>query len=384
MDTLLYYLIKSVLISGLLTGYYFLVLRNRRFHAYNRAYLLGTLVISLVLPWVHFNWSLFSGKTSEPLSKVITRIDYPGPAATAAFYRYLETALVLIVLIGLALLIILVVNILQIRRLKAKNPCRKMADYLLIETDEPAAPFSFLNNLFWKRDADFDDPINQKILQHELAHIRGRHTWDILFVQAVNSLFWINPFFWFIRRELAMIHEFIADTASGVEGDTESFARMLLQSRLNHPSNTKHYLEPIHCFFHSPIKRRLIMITNNTRPTRSMWRKAIALPVILALIVLFSCSKDQQLAQVSPPPPPPQVARVILTAAPSGSLHLISFKSSPLIIKADGKNSQFQGEKNIRLQGEKFELTSVPHTNPVQFTISPKIQVDSANRIGIQ
>ena len=47
------YLAKVVLVSALLFGYYRLFLRNRVFHQYNRYYLLGASLASLVLPLVH-------------------------------------------------------------------------------------------------------------------------------------------------------------------------------------------------------------------------------------------------------------------------------------------------------------------------------------------
>jgi hypothetical protein len=46
------YPLKVTLISGLLYGYYWLFLRNRRFHGYNRAFLLGITLLSPILPLI--------------------------------------------------------------------------------------------------------------------------------------------------------------------------------------------------------------------------------------------------------------------------------------------------------------------------------------------
>ena len=48
--TYLLYPAKVFLCSGILFGYYWLFLRNRRFHHYNRFYLLGSLLLSVILP----------------------------------------------------------------------------------------------------------------------------------------------------------------------------------------------------------------------------------------------------------------------------------------------------------------------------------------------
>ncbi|HEV2355413.1 MAG TPA: M56 family metallopeptidase, partial [Puia sp.] len=164
------------------------------------------------------------------------------------------------------------------------------------------APFSFFSNLFWQQGADVDDPVHRRILDHELSHIRGRHTYDTLFAQLVAAVFWINPFYWLIRRELAMVHEFIADEASLAAGDSEGFAQMLLQAY-----DDGRYLDPSHRFFHSPIKRRLTMITTNRRSAR--WGMLLALPALMAVMTL-SCSKeDAASAQKTPPLPPPPPAQ---------------------------------------------------------------------------
>src|SRR4051812_26748026 len=50
--TFLLYLGKVMLCSGILLGYYWLFLRNKRFHHYNRFYLLATLLFSILLPLI--------------------------------------------------------------------------------------------------------------------------------------------------------------------------------------------------------------------------------------------------------------------------------------------------------------------------------------------
>ena len=49
--TFLLYLGKVMLCSGILLGYYWLFLRNKRFHHYNRFFLQATLLLSVVLPF---------------------------------------------------------------------------------------------------------------------------------------------------------------------------------------------------------------------------------------------------------------------------------------------------------------------------------------------
>jgi hypothetical protein len=290
MDTFVTYLVKSVSVSGLLLIYYLLVLRNRRLHSFNRIYLLGTLLASVALPLIRLDWRPIKGVDRQPLDLLIARIA-PHHTAQPAL-PVMMTVLGGCILFSVLLLLVLTGKIIRLYRFKKRYGFRRMSGYDFIEIKDPRAPFSFLNNLFWRQGTDTEDPVNRKILNHELAHIHGRHTYDNLFSHFLACLFWINPFYWVVRRELSMIHEFIADGACIADGDTESFATMLL-----HAYDEGRYLDPSHSFFHSPIKRRLVMITSSKNSSGHLLRKALVLPALLAVMIL-SCSKEQGAAPV--------------------------------------------------------------------------------------
>lgn len=55
-QTVLLYLLKSTLISGIFIAYYWLALRDKKFHYYNRFYLFSASIISLITPLLNFNW----------------------------------------------------------------------------------------------------------------------------------------------------------------------------------------------------------------------------------------------------------------------------------------------------------------------------------------
>ena len=100
-------------------------------------------------------------------------------------------------------------------------------------------------------------------------------------MNIVLIFFWINPFFWLIQKELSMIHEFIADKEALEDNDINAFAEMILQTiypgqRFSLTNN----------FFHSPLKRRLIMFTKNKNPKASYVSRLLVLP--LAAFVFFA------------------------------------------------------------------------------------------------
>jgi TonB-dependent SusC/RagA subfamily outer membrane receptor len=164
-----------------------------------------------------------------------------------------------------------------------------MGEFYFIETDLEEAPFSFFNNLFWKKSISIEDEGGRKILQHELSHIRQNHSIDRLFSQTICAIFWMNPFNWIIQKELQNIHEFIADRDAVGTGEVDAFAKMLLQ---NYYGN--HFLNPSHSFYYSSIKRRIIMLTTSKIPKYAYLRKVAVLPMLAFILALFSIQLSAQ------------------------------------------------------------------------------------------
>ena len=66
----LIYIIKTIFISGVLFGYYWLFLRNRPFHTFNRYFLLSIPVLSFLLPAFHLNFPSFWNQ-NVPVSPIL-------------------------------------------------------------------------------------------------------------------------------------------------------------------------------------------------------------------------------------------------------------------------------------------------------------------------
>ena len=64
---LLSYLLQVILASGILYAYYHFVLRNNRFHQYNRYFLLLVPVISILVPFLDIP-VYFSSASTDPAS----------------------------------------------------------------------------------------------------------------------------------------------------------------------------------------------------------------------------------------------------------------------------------------------------------------------------
>ncbi|MFM2401252.1 MAG: hypothetical protein RI950_769, partial [Bacteroidota bacterium] len=227
------YLLKSMIYSGIFFGYYTLFLKNTIYHSYNRYYLLASMALSVYFPIVSITFSPIS-KEQLAATPALKYLMYGSNAPVQEVIIPWE-------ILAALLLCYLAFSILRIFRLKAKNSKTQMGEFTFIETDVEEAPFSFFSNLFWKKSISIEDENGQKMLQHELVHIRQKHSWDRLFSQTICAIFWMNPFNWIMQKELQNIHEFIADRDAVGTGEVDAFAKMLLQ---NYYGN--HFLNPSH------------------------------------------------------------------------------------------------------------------------------------------
>ena len=284
------YLLKSMILSGIFFGYYTLFLKNTIYHAYNRFYLLASMALSLAIPF--FKLSMFSVTEEQAAGAKQLLIYLTQLPASPVQEEYIAWEIIVIALISSLFVSYLVYSVLRIFRLKAMNSKTLMGEFTFIETDLDEAPFSFFSNLFWKKSISIEDECGRKILQHELSHIREKHSWDRLFSQLICSVFWMNPFNWIIQKELQNIHEFIADRDAVGTGEVDAFAKMLLKTYYGN-----HFLNPSHSFYYSSIKRRIIMLTTSNIPKYAYLRKVAVLPLLAFILALFSIQLSAQEAK---------------------------------------------------------------------------------------
>jgi hypothetical protein len=73
----------------------------------------------------------------------------------------------------------------------------------------------------------------QAIYRHELSHLRQGNTVEKALLRLVQCLWWMNPAFYLLRKELDLLSEFIADRcASQRLGGIKPYANLLLKVKL--------------------------------------------------------------------------------------------------------------------------------------------------------
>ncbi|MBC9912161.1 M56 family metallopeptidase [Chitinophaga varians] len=290
--TALIYLEKVVLCSALLYGYYHLALRNNRFHQWNRYYLMLITLVSLVTPLLRIPLPNNNEKTAAVLtytSKILTLREPAAAIPTTDPIVYLRIALTVIYAIVVAFLLCrLLAGIFGIRRLIRRSTVQEIPPFRFARHPQVKAPFSFFRYIFWDMDSSLDTPDNKQVLQHELVHLREKHSIDKMLLEVITAVCWINPFFYLIKRELSLVHEFIADQkAAGneVKGYAENILRNAFNSRQFSITND---------FFHPPIKRRIFMLTQFRQPRFSYLRRILVLPLGAAIFCSLAFVVDQR------------------------------------------------------------------------------------------
>ncbi|OJX28560.1 MAG: hypothetical protein BGO86_11505 [Chryseobacterium sp. 36-9] len=279
MEPILLYFGKMILCSAVMFAYYLLFLKDKTFHHYNRFYLLFLVVISLVLPLVKVSY--FTIETNKNLYLLLSGFNQNQSQTTNYDITIYSVLYTIIGVVSIALLIRLIQGILKINSIKNQFPNETIEGIKFYQTNLNNAPFSFFRNLFWKKSIEINSPVGQQILKHEMVHIEQKHSWDKLLMQLAKSIFWFNPVFYFINKEINLIHEYLADKKAVKKSDTKAFAQMLLESHFS--GSVLPVTSP---FLSSNLKKRLTMITKN-QTKYSYARKLFALPILFFMVFAY-------------------------------------------------------------------------------------------------
>jgi TonB family protein len=345
--TVLIYLFKTFLISALLFAYYTLFLKNRPFHTFNRYFLLSVPVLSLLVPIFHFEspsfWNqhtsgspiMLLGVGQGKLEEAVTVYANQHGRSIISWQLILLTLSLLITSI---LFIRLIKSIHFIYMLRGENPYQVLPDATVYFVSEKGTPFSFLKSIFWGNDLDLISEAGDQVLQHELFHVKNNHTVDILMMESLSAIFWFNPFYYLLNREIKAIHEYAADAWVTSKTDTYSYANLLLLK----VSGTA--LPLTHPFFKNQLKRRIAMITRSKNNKSTRFGRFMILPLLAALICIFSFKGNTPLKIFSS-----KTVRVVIDAGHGGEY--IGAVSNGIL------------EKNINLEIAKRIQTLSPDYN---------------------
>ncbi|HTN45164.1 MAG TPA: M56 family metallopeptidase [Flavipsychrobacter sp.] len=265
------YAIQTMVYATLFYAVYALLLKDKPVHRFNRMYLLLSAIMPFVLPLLKFNSFI---QQDSPVTKYLG-IRMPEVSITDAGIAGQQTSYTPEITAGYMAISCIFFAILIYQWMKLNSIVRKaekikMEEYtLLINTRY--GPGSWRHFIFLP-----DATADERIIAHEAAHVRFRHTADFTLISILQCVFWYNPLMHWIKKELKQVHEFEADNA--VSSDTQSYQELLVNHFLQQCQ-----LPFTHSFINHPIKRRIMMLNKNKNGKKQAWRFALTIASVLFL-----------------------------------------------------------------------------------------------------
>ena len=277
MDFLLY---DGKVALALLVFYLFyrFLLKKETFHRFNRVVLVGTAVLSFLLPLciitIHKPIEVAPVvpepaivATEVPAQELVPLVEPAVPwwptALTLLFW-----AGVAFVLARVTLSILSIVRIIRRGRLvREEDGCK------IIVTERDIDPFSWMQYIVLSG-KDWEAP-HESILAHEKAHIGLGHSLEVLLVDILSALQWFNPAIWMLRADLQELHEYEADDAVLRAGtNIKEYQYLLIRKAVS-----KSGYSVANSFNHSILKNRITMMSKSKSPLSRGLRVLYLIPL---------------------------------------------------------------------------------------------------------
>lgn len=286
------FLLKSTISLTIFLAFYYLVLEREKIHQFNRFYLLFSIVISFVIPFLTFEIIKIIPvlEKIEHLNTVTISSVVPENEIQESFIPLEEninfTPYVLWSVYGIISLLLLLrfgKNIWKLISKSKSNPIVKFKSANLVLVDEKTLPHTFFNSIFINIDDHNNRNIEDELYTHELVHVTQKHTLDILFIELIKVIFWYNPLLILYKKCIQLNHEFLADEEIvNTYNNVPFYQSLLLQKGCD---NQTIYLASNLNYLVT--KKRLIMMTKCTSQKIALLKKAAIVPIIAGLIYFF-------------------------------------------------------------------------------------------------
>lgn len=294
------YIIKAILCSAVFVLTYKLLLEKERMHLFNRFYLLSSLLLSCIIPAITFRSATsilpISGNnvlnTNLLQDNGIIEILSSEPSPNYSF----PILLTIYFIITIALLCRFISNLHKILSKARIHETILYKNSKIVLISEDLTPHSFLNYLFINIKEYNNGNIEHEILIHEYAHVQQKHSYDILFMEILQTVVWFNPFVFIYRKAIQLNHEFLADEAViSASQNIVGYQYLLIDKE---KKNTTYNLASQ--FNYSITKKRLIMMTKTTSLKNAFCRQIAIIPVLAFSIFVFSTKSFAQDPAIAP------------------------------------------------------------------------------------
>jgi len=280
----LYYLLEANLYLLIFYGFYRLFLHRETFYASNRYYLLLSSITAFILPILQL------GFLNPKPQAVDEAIAFPPPvlyteaelakmantsiSATIDYTTYLYPIYLFICCFFVLKLILSISKIIHLWLTAKKDRSGKIT---IVELEKEHSAFSFFNLLFIHPQL----AAKQTVLKHEMIHIKQKHSLDILFFEILQIISWFNPAIYFVKKDIKLLHEYIADElTTSTDIQKHEYAMFLIENSFGViPTPLTNQI-----FNQSILKRRINMLNKKRTADWARLRLLLALPLGAAML----------------------------------------------------------------------------------------------------
>ncbi|WP_431133735.1 M56 family metallopeptidase [Psychroserpens mesophilus] len=299
---MLHYILQVVAFQLGFLIIYDVFLRKETFFNWNRIYLLITALLSVIVPFIKIE----SIKTIIP-EKFVIRLPeviignltesssvHPEIANLAGITIEPEPISIwnIILFSGMCMAFLtLIFKVFKLVVLASKHPKRWSNNLLIIKLINSNAAFSFFHYVFIGENINIRD--RDSILEHEMVHVKQKHTLDLLFFEVLRILFWFNPLVYIYQNRISELHEFIADAkAVKFKNKAEYYNNLLAQV---FETQNFSFVNPF--FKQSLIKKRILMMSKTKSKQIHVLKYALLLPLVSTMLV-YTSSYAQEKTEV--------------------------------------------------------------------------------------
>ena len=281
------YILKSSVCLAAFYLFYRLLLSRETFHCFNRIALLGVIILSVAIPFIRI-------MTDEPVAiqRPLQNLEYLLQMAQMQTEIQVQTSqsfwlplLFVVYLVGCVFFFVrFLYSTIRICRMIGMGEKQVLPDgSKLVVTDETVCPFSWMGYIVISQ-KDMEES-GEEILTHEMAHIRARHSVDMLICSFCVILQWFNPAVWLLKQELENIHEYEADESVINHGvDAKQYQLLLIKKAVG----SQRFTSMANSFNHSKLKKRITMMLKRKSNPWARLKYLYVLPLTAVAVVAFA------------------------------------------------------------------------------------------------
>ncbi len=290
MGSFVVYILEWALCLSAFLLLYKMCFSDSTFHRFNRFFLLGSVVVSALLPLAHITAS----EQMEPIAEVcrlnteqfetaqtlVTEVREQ-PTVGQRFFVFLTLAYVIYMAIQVTSWLRSVVKMLLFLRGKR---IRRVGHWIrLVVHNEEYGPFSWMNYIVI---SDKEQGFGRRAsMLHELSHIKLLHPLDLVFILLCTL---VNPVCWLVMKEIKVVHEYEADdeVINHYHIRSRDYQRLLVIRTVGVEAYA------LACSFNLNIKKRIIMMKKKQSTWWRLTWVAVTFPLVGVALTAFSKPKE--------------------------------------------------------------------------------------------